>query len=392
MEHKIKLCRITTVPLSLYLLLEGQLEYMQENGFEVTALSSPGEFLDRIRDERNIRTLAVPISRPISVLSDIVSLFRLYRVFRRERFDIVHTQSYKAGLLGMMAALAAGVPVRLHSFAGTPSEYMKSLKWKIVQFTDKVTAACATHCLVNSRSQRELLLQRNTARPEKLEVLLEGSTNGVDLARFTPTEQSAEKGRRTRTEFNIPEGAKVVLFVGRLVGDKGVNELVRAFNKLEQELEDLYLLLVGPREEELDPLSTETAREIESNPRIIETGFREDVESFFAASTILAVPSYREGFPNVFVQAAAMMVPVVGTRITGVVDAVRDGENGILVPAGDHESLAGAMSRLLSDPGLCEKMGRAGRRFVEDNYERTRVWSAVRSVYLSQYESRVRGG
>lgn len=381
MAPELKLCRMTTVPLSLGLLMEGQLEYMQEHGFEVTALSSPGQWLDRVERERGVRTAAVPMTRSISPLADLLALWRLYRMFRHEKFHIVHSHTPKAGLLGMIAARAAGVPVRIHTFAGTATDDLEGFKWKVIKYTDRVTALFATHCLAISHSLRQLLVDRGACPPDKIEVLLSGSSNGIDLGRFSPSPEIDGRAARIRKELKIPEAAPVIVFIGRVVRDKGVVELVEAFGRVASRRPDAHLVLVGPWEQELDPLPESTVERIKHSPAVHSVGFQEDIEAYLAMSSILAVPTYREGFGNVFIQAAAMMRPVVGTRIPGVINAVSDGENGVLVPPRDADALAGVLQRLLDFPEERNKMGKAGRAFVERNFERGRILEALESRY-----------
>lgn len=380
-KKKIKICRMTTIPMSLAILMDGQLEHMGGQGLDVTALSSPGEWLKLIENERGIKSIAVPMTRTVSIIPDFVSLWRLYKIFRREHFDIVHSHTPKAGLLGMIAAWLARVPIRMHTFAGTPTEDIRGLKWDIVRWTDHVTALFATECLTVSHSIQDILINRGVCSKGKLEVLLSGSSNGVDLDRFCLNSKTEIRGLELRKKLGIPEGSPVILFVGRVVGDKGVAELVEACRIIFKRHDDTHLVLVGPWEPELDPLPAETVRAIKNDPRIHSVGFQMDVEAYIAMSTLMAVPTYREGFPNVFIQAAAMKRPVVATRIPGVINAVNDGVNGILVPPRDVESLVTALERLLGDCELRRSMGEAGREFVEKYFDRRIIWAALENKY-----------
>jgi glycosyltransferase involved in cell wall biosynthesis len=320
--------------------------------------------------------------RSVSPVRDLLALWRLYRIFLRERFDIVHSHTPKAGILGMLAAWAAGVPVRIHTFAGTATDDIPGLKWRVIRFTDRLTALFSTQCLAISRSLKDLLLERNVCPETKIEVLVSGSSNGIDLKRFSQTHEVKMRARRLREELRIPESDLVVLFVGRVVKDKGVSELLLAFRALESE--NTHLLLVGPKEDDLDPLPDWACEEIDRNPRIHAVGFQHDIEAYLECCNLLAVPTYREGFGNVFIQAAAMERPVVATRIPGVVDSVKEGVSGYLVPPKDHSSLAEIIKLLLSDRELRLQLGTSGRKWVEDNFDRNRIWEELERVYRQE--------
>ena len=384
-KKNLKLCRITTVPISLRILMDGQLVEMGKRGFDVTALSSPGEWMEQIEKDWGLRTLSIPMSRHISPLRDLISLWGLYKIFLRERFDIVHTQTPKAGLLGMLAACAAKVPLRVHTFSGTASDENSNFKWKIVSYTDRITALAANRCLAVSNSLRDLLTRRRTCDQEKLQVLLNGSSNGVDLERFTRTPDVEQRGGKIRKELGIPENDYIILFIGRVVKDKGITELVKAFQLLDQQ--NTHLVIVGPREDSIDPVPDGILSEIESNSHIHETGFQSDVEAYLVCCTLLVLPSYREGFPNTPLQASAMEKPVISTKITGVVDAVKDGVTGLLVPASDHVSLAEKIKMLLADENLRNRLGKSGREWVEGNFKREKIWDELERVYRNGFSS-----
>ncbi|WP_304806216.1 glycosyltransferase, partial [uncultured Muribaculum sp.] len=295
--------------------------------YEVGVLSSPGEewaMLDKYGDA--VKRLEVPMERHISPLRDLRSLWRLVRVFRRERPDMVHSMTPKAGLLCMLAAWITRVPVRVHMFTGLVFPTATGLKRRILMATDRLTCACATHVLPEGEGvKRDLLNNGITRKPIK--VLGYGNCRGIDLDRFDPTlsEVQAEAAKLRKPEVFT------FIAIGRLVGDKGINELVAAFSCLNRELPATRLILVGPQEKELDPLSPATLSEIESNPAIEAVGNQADVRPWLAAADCHVLASYREGFPNVVIEAGAMGLPSIVTDINGANEIIVEGKNGTIV-------------------------------------------------------------
>jgi glycosyltransferase involved in cell wall biosynthesis len=375
-----KIARVTTIPLSLGLLMRGQLAYMQRDGFDVVGISSPGEWLDRVGEREGVRTVPIPMTRAVSPLADLRSLAALVRVFRRERFDIVHTHTPKAGLLGMVAALLAGVPVRLHTFAGATYR-PRTLAQRAWAASDHVTARCATSCLAISHSLRDLLAARGVGGGREIAVIGHGSSNGLDLGRFRRTAGLEREAARGRDALGIPPGALVILFVGRVVRDKGVVELFEAFDLLARSDDRPYLVVAGPRAGESDRLPERVEAALDAHPRVRCLGYRDDVPALMAMADLLAVPTYREGFGNVFIEAAALGVPIVATRVPGVVDAVRDGRNGLLVEPESVKPLRDALDRLIRDETLRRVLGAAGPPFVEERFDQPAYWARLAAHY-----------
>lgn len=381
---KPKLIRITTVPQSLYSLLKGQLKFMSKSGFDVIGVSSPGEELKQVEVQEGIPTYAVPMTRTIAPFKDLVSLYKLYKIIRKEKPQIVHTHTPKAGTLGMLAAKLAGVPHRLHTIAGLPLLEATGNKRKLLNAVEKTTYACATKIYPNSYGLNEIIHQHKFTTQKKLKVLANGSSNGIDTSYFDPGLFSAEEKQKLRQQLKIDQNELVFVFVGRLVGDKGINELVAAFKALSHSPESpkAKLLLVGAFETALDPLLTETLEEIELNPQILAVGYQKDVRPYFAISDCLVFPSYREGFPNVVMQACAMGLVSIVSDINGCNELIVDGDNGYIVPVKNMEAIKVRMIEIYKAPVKHQKMGAKSRERMQQKYEREFVWNA----YLNEYK------
>ncbi len=377
MNNRVKIIRTSTVPGSLDTFCRGLLsELQQECGYEVVAVSSPGDRLDTLAAREGVRAVAVPMERHISPLKDLKSLWRLVRVFRRERPAMVHSMTPKAGLLSMMAAWICRVPVRLHTFTGLVFPTATGLTQKILVFTDRLTCACATHIVPEGEGVRnDLTSYRITAKP--LKVLGHGNVRGIDLERFDPSlpevMDSAAKIRK--------EGVFTFIFIGRLVRDKGINELVSAFTELNREIPATRLILVGEQEPELDPLSPETLENISGCASIEAVGRLNDVRPWLAASDALAFPSYREGFPNVVIEAGAMGLPSIVTEINGSREIVSHGVNGVIIPPRDRDALLAAMRNMIGQREDTAKMATAARPMVAGRFEQSFVRKCLKDYY-----------
>lgn len=374
------------------------------------ALSSPGQPLEEIAAREGVKTIAVPMERHISPFKDLKSLWRLYRTFRREKPDMVHSMTPKAGLLCMMASKMARVPVRLHTFTGLVFPTAKGITRKILIFTDRLTCACATHIVPEGEGvKNDLTNNKITKKP--LKVLGYGNVRGIDLSHYNPEDNEvcieAEKiqkdliaaGANNESDTNVEQGLSAessnkvftFIFVGRLVRDKGINELVAAFSDLNRELPNTRLLLVGSFESELDPLLPETLAAIENNPAIKAVGRQSDVRPWFKNADALVFPSYREGFPNVVIEAGAMGLPSIVTDINGSREIIEDGRNGLIIPAiggGDAspltnrtQALTDAMRRMATDSDMREAMAREARPMVAARFEQGFVRSCLYEYY-----------
>ena len=372
---KKKSIRISTIPLSLDVLLQGQLRMLSEH-YEVVGVSSPGEKLDKVAQREGIRTIAVPMERKISPFKDLVSLFRLIRLFHREKPWMVHSLTPKAGLLAMTAAWICRVPVRIHMFTGLVFPTTTGLKQKILMATDSITCACATNVLPEGKGvKKDLEHFRITSKP--LQIIGNGNINGIDLEFFDRTPEVLEQAEKYRKEEVV-----TFCFVGRIVRDKGMNELVAAFQRLHQAYPNTRLVLVGPFEEKLDPVLPETRQAIEQQAAIEWMGWQNDIRPFLAASEVFVFPSYREGFPNVVLQAGAMGLPSIVTDINGSSEIILEGVNGSIIPSQDEEALYKAMEKLL-DTEERRKLAQQARPQIANRYERKALWKELLKFYRS---------
>lgn len=367
-----KIIRAVTVPESLGFCREVMMK-MREKGYEMIAVSSPGEQLDELRDKDGFATYAVPMARHISLLGDIKSLFRMIKVFRKERPQMVHSLTPKAGLICMIAAWLTRVPVRVHMFTGLVWPTSKGLKRKILMATDSLTCACATHVIPEGQGVlNDLKNGHITKKPMK--VLGYGNVMGIDLERFDPSRfTGVQKDENTFT----------FVFVGRITGDKGINELVEAFVKLNEKHPDTRLVLVGGYESELDPLKPETLQKIEFCKAIDACGpkYGDDLLMEYMKSDCFIMPSYREGFPNTVIEAGAMGLPSIVTDINGSREIIVDGENGLIVPPQTVQPLYDAMERMMNDKELREKMQQKARPMIASRFEKNFVQGCLMEFY-----------
>ena len=381
-----KLIRITTVPISFKVLLKGQLRFMASNGFDVKGVSSEGEELREVRENEGVVMEAINMSRKITPFQDFKSLWKMWNFLRKEKPQIVHTHTPKAGIIGMLAARLAGVPHRLHTVAGLPLMEATGIKRKILNFVEKLTYSSATRVYPNSKGLYDFILQNNFTQSNKLKIIANGSSNGINTTFFSSAQVSEIEKVALREKLNIQPDDFVFVFVGRIVSDKGINELIKAFSQLQaaenNEQIGIKLLLVGGLESDLDPLNPKTLAEINQNKDIISVGFQQDVRPFFAISDALAFPSYREGFPNVVMQAGAMGLPSIVSDINGCNEIIVEGENGLIIPSKNVEKLKEKMLTLAKDKNLYIKLKENSRRMIENRYEQSVVWKAL----LEEYE------
>lgn len=371
-----KIVRTSTVPTSLDTFCRGLLRELHEReGYEIVAVSSPGKELDDIRDREGVRTYAVKMERHISPIRDFKSLLGLIKVFRKEKPQLVHSITPKAGLLSMLAAWVCRVPVRLHTFTGLVFPTAKGLKQKILIFTDRLTCACATHVVPEGQGVRNDLVKYKITR-KPLKVLGHGNIRGIDLTYYDRTPEVMTQVTKIRKE-----GLLTFIFIGRLVGDKGINELVSAFSALNNKYPGTRLLLVGSQEQTLDPLRHDTLIEIENNPAIEAVGRKDDVRPWLAASDVFVFPSYREGFPNVVIEAGAMGLPSIVTDINGSNEIVIDGENGIIIPPRLTNPLYKAMESFITDAGFASRLSYNARELISSRFEQGYVRQCLKDYY-----------
>ncbi len=373
----IKIIRTSTISTSLNILLKGQLKKLSEE-FEIIALSSNDGHLEEVSSREKVKTIAVDMERGISPIKDLISLLKLYRQFKKEKPTVVHSITPKAGLLTMLAGKMAGVPVRMHTFTGLIFPTRTGLMQKLLIKMDQLLCWAATHVYPEGNGvKNDLIRFKITSKP--LKVLANGNVNGIDLNFFSLDAVSAEKKQRLNVELKIAADDFVFVFVGRLVGDKGINELVKAFSLIKNQ--KVKLLLVGSFEPQLDPLMPSTLYEITINANIISVGFQNDVRPYFAISDALIFPSYREGFPNVVMQAGAMELPSIVSDISGCNEIIVNGRNGIIIPVKDSEAIKLTMHKMMDDKKFYEKMKGNTRPMIESRYNQQLVWNAVAQEY-----------
>lgn len=375
-----KLIRITTIPLSLEKLLEGQLTYMNQF-FEVTAVSSEKERLEKFGRDNNVKTFWVEMTRAITPLKDLKAVWELHDFLKKEKPLIVHTHTPKAGIIGMLAAKMAGVPVRIHTVAGLPLMETTGPKRKVLNAVEKITYKLATRIYPNSLGLKKIILQEKFAREDKIKVLGKGSSNGIDTVYFDPEMFTEDVNLKYRVNLGMPKDDLVFIFIGRLVSEKGINELVAAFDSLHNKYSNISLLLVGPFEEELDPLHPETLQKIEGHTKIFTTGYQQDVRPFLAISDVLVFPSYREGFPNVVMQAGAMGITSIVSNINGCNEIIMEGVNGLIIPVKNKASVYSAMETMITDTEKRTAMSSRARKEICRNYDRNEFWEILKKEY-----------
>lgn len=380
MQSKTKLIRVTTVPESLNKLLEGQLRFMSQH-YDVTAISSNKISLEKVGEKEGVSTHVIEMTRKITPIKDVVALYRLYRFLKEQNPKIVHTHTPKAGIIGMLASRLAKVPVRLHTVAGLPLLVEVGVKRKILNFVEKLTYKCATKVYPNSFGLKAIIEKEGFTKTSKLKVIGNGSSNGIDTNFFDKNNINAEVTKSLKQELSISEDDFTFIFVGRIVGDKGINELVEAFDNLSKQHKNVKLLLVGPFEEELDPVKNSTNKIINTNKNIITTGFQKDVRPYFAIANMLVFPSYREGFPNVVMQASAMEIPAMVSDINGCNEIITHKTNGFIIPVKQVKPIFDVMAFVINNKEEAYKMGLKSRANIIDNYSQKYIWAEILKEY-----------
>lgn len=369
-----KIVYIVTVPMTAKYLMRGHLGYLREQGFDVTVISSPGAELAEVATQESISVLGLTINREIKLFADLISLWQLYRVLVELKPDIVNASTPKAGLLGMLAARLARVPIRIYLLRGLRAETAVGIKKLILNTTERIASTCAQQVVVVSKSLSSVYIQEKLISPTKLTILGSGSSNGVNPDRFVPTADTLDRVEQLKQELNLTIDLPVIGFVGRFTKDKGIVELVSAFGIIQQTLPTAKLLLVGDFEEG-DPLSPEIVTQIKSNRSIILTGFVKDTSFYYPLMKVFAFPSYREGFPNAPLEAALSSIPTVGFAATGVIDAIQAGVTGSIVPLGDIDGLATEILKLLNNEQHRCQMGEAAKQRALNEFQPQQIWA-----------------
>ena len=379
----IKILRVVTSSIS-FKLIDGQAQFMQQQGYQVITASGGPFPKDGIPQLNGVRFVPQPhLVRPISIREDLLALRDMIRLIRKERPDIIHSHTPKAGLMGMLAGWLCRVPIRIHTVAGLPLLVHSGFKRKVLNLVERITYRCATYVYPNSHKLRDTIISLRLASPDKLRVIGDGSSNGINVQHFCKELFAEEFVDPIRKQLG---GSFTFIFVGRIVRDKGICELVEAFTRLQQEHPDARLLLVGDFEQELDPLPEEVYHTIQSHPAIYCAGWQDDVRPWFAVADALAFPSYREGFPNVVMQASAMELPCVVSDINGCNEIIIEEENGLIIPSHDAVALYQAMKRMIEDKALYMHCQQNAHSLIASRYKQEDVWQATLEMYRSLTE------
>src|SRR5258707_7094371 len=358
--------------------LQGQLQFFRDKGFDVTVLCP-----ERRKDEwevaraEGIPTIEVPMEREIAPFRDLASLWRLWRIMRRLRPTITNVGTPKAGLLGGFAAWWNRVPCRFYTLHGLRFETAKGLRRRLLIFAERLACRFAHRVICVSHSVREKAIAYGLIDRDQALILGAGSCNGVDVACYVPTPDRIRRAAELRESFKIPDGAPVILFVGRFTSDKGISELTRAFLLLEKQFPEMRLLLVGSFEDG-DPLPQEIRNRLETHERVILSGPVSDPAPYYAISDVLVLPSHREGLPTVVLEAHAAGKAVIGASVTGIVDLVVHGQTGLLFPVGSVSALADAIAMLVTNKKLAAKLGQAGQAQVMRDFRHDDIWDGMR--------------
>ncbi len=368
--RRIRLCVVVTIDLTLLNLCRGRFEYFIDRGFDVSVVCAPTCRTVEI-ENRGVRLHTVPLSRAITPLRDLGAIWRLFRLFRRERFDIVEYSTPKAALVGSIAATLARVPRTLHLLRGLAYEGQRGLRRMLLKISQTVPCRLADEVISISRSMMKKAVQDGVCRQDKIRVLGSGSSNGVDLRAFTPPIE--RERQHAREALGLPPSATVAGFVGRITLDKGIRELVGAFKLMAAGKPDLHLVLVGDYEHRDRP-PEDIVEFIASHSRVRHVGWQQETVPYYSAMDFLVLPTHREGFGTVLLEAAAMGIPTITTDIPGCRDAVDSDKTALLVPSRDTAALANAMARMVDDPALRARLGSNGRRRAEALFAQEHVW------------------
>lgn len=385
----IRIARISTVPFFIVTQLNNQINELARSGAFVTIISSYGPEVAKLCLSNKISYKLIEIKRNISPINDFITLIKLWVFFVKNRTDVVHSTTPKAGLLTSIASFLAFVPIRLHTFTGQPWVELAGFKKLIARYCDLIIGLLNTHCYADSLSQKNFLINEGVISACNLSVMGSGSLAGVDLNRFNPYHFPISRRASVRRSLNIDSDSQIILFVGRVTEDKGIIELLTAFSLIKSEGSLAHLIMVGPLEIDINGLKDRILSKLVSQPDVHMIGYSDIPELYMSTADFLCLPSYREGFGTVVIEAAAMGIPTVGTSINGLVDAIVPDVTGILVNVKDVDSLKSGLERLLFDRKLCKKMGLNARRRVQKSFDASVMNKLLVAEYIGHLRRRL---
>lgn len=376
---KIKICIVVTDSSSLWSLYRGQFMYLKENGFDITAIASSGKEHELLRSQ-GIKTVVIDMERGPSAIKDFFSFINLFKFFLSNRFDVVSVSTPKASFLGVLAARLALQRKVSYILRGRVYENYEGLKRWFYESIDRVVSFLSSSIFSISHELRQEFIDKGFCNEKKIFVIGSGSSNGVDLGRFTLSNELKKSGDEYREKYGLTQKDVLYMYSGRIRKDKGVTELVSAFKNLSNTYSNVYLLIQG-KVENIDPLPDDILYEIENHPKIILEGWGFDIEKYYAAADIFVFPSHREGFGNVAIEASAMELPVIAFDVVGCRESVENNVSGIIVDDVSSNSLYMAMKSLLINKQLREQLGIKGRLRVEEKFDSQYIWSELAKYY-----------
>lgn len=392
MNPKKKLIRVTTTDLSLDSLLVGQLRFLNQY-YEVVGLSSNTGLLKKVSEREGIRVIEVPMERSISLKQDWKCLWQLVKVFKKEKPYIVHTNTPKGSLLSMIAAKITRVPNRIYYVTGLRYQGATGLFRLILKTMERITCLCATKVIPEGNGVKKALLGDHITH-KTMEIIHNGNINGKDTSYYSPEAVSNElkasgiafEGSARdyyRKQIGLSPNDFAFIFIGRIVNDKGMNELSQAMRELNKKSNNTKLLLVGSFEQDLDPLVPQTEEFFHNNKCVLFVGEQSDVRPYLMAADALVFPSYREGFPNVVLEAGAMELPSIVTDINGCNEIIVNGKNGVIIPPKNSNELFNAMTYFTSHPKEIKEMAKNARPMIISRFKQEDVWKALLNMYQS---------
>lgn len=378
-KKRYKIIHMVTSPGSVGL-MKGQLSFLKDAGYDVTVIASPGERLNEASKKEGFKVKAISMERTISPFKDLLALLRVIFYFMQARPSVCNAGTPKAGLIGMLAAWVTRVPFKVYTIRGLPFEGAHGIKRKILILTEKVACACADKVICISPSILDKAIDYKLTSKDKTVIFGSGSSNGLQLDNYVYNKDIELKVKEIRKKHQLESYKFIIGYVGRINNFKGVEELVKAFELLQEKYQDIALMIIGNKETK-DPISSEIEQRIRNNPHIIEVGYVNDPIPYYYLMDILAFPTYREGFGNVSIEAQAVGTPVVITNATGVIDTVVDQETGFLVNVKDVDGLKEAIEKFIADQSLISTMGKKAKARVFKEFDSRIIWEGIDRLY-----------